>query len=482
MVILYILLALIGILAVLLCVAVIRTLLLKKKESHYEMSTDQARIDEYAAKLSRMVQVETVSVRGVEQPEKFRAFHQVLESLFPHVFATCEKVDIDGNLLMRWKGTDPTLDPIILISHQDVVEATGDWLYPPFSGTIVDGRIYGRGTADIKDGVFSFYQAVEELILSGYTPRCDVYLGSSCTEEIGGDGAPKLVKWFKDHGIHLFMLSDEGGGIVENPVGGVRGCFAAIGIFEKGYGDVRFTARSAGGHSSTPPRNTPIERLARFETEVLSGHPFKVAYSAAFRQMFSDLAPYASVFYLKLVMHNLWLFGPIPKLVMGRISAEAEAMLKTTVCFTMQQGSGGANVIPQEAWVVANLRYIPHQRLEESNAILERIAKKHGIEMEFITGNNPSRELDLHGRPYEMTVDCVHQIFPTIGIMPYIVTGGTDSRFFDDVCDACVKFSPIMTTGEQLKGMHGLNENLYTAVLPGAVDYYKALIKIQETR
>lgn len=482
MIALYIVLGIVGLIILLLLIAILKGAFLKKKTAIYHMSEDKERIDLYASKLSTMVQKETVSIRGVDQADKFREFHVILQNLFPNVFSTCEKIDIDGNLLMKWKGKDSSLKPIILISHQDVVEATGKWTYPPFSGKIVDGRLYGRGSGDIKSGVMSFYQAAEELIVNGYIPNCDVYLGSSCTEEIGGDGAPKIVNWFKERGISLYMLSDEGGGIVENPVVGVKGAFAAVGIFEKGYGDLKFTARSKGGHSSTPPKNTPIARLASFEQEIESKKIFKVKFSKAVDKMFENVAPYCENFLLKTVMCNLWLFKPILRNVIGSISAEAAAMLQTTLCFTMQKGSDGANVIPQEAWVIANLRYIPHQGMKQSNDIVTKIAKKYNIESEFITGNDFSKSLDLKGEPYKMTENCIKKVFPDIGIMPYIVTGGTDSRFFDSVCDNCVRFSPMMIQQDQMKGMHGIDENITTAALPNAVDYYKELIKMQEQR
>ena len=479
---LFIILVLMAILATLLLIALVRTLFIKKKEAIYDMSQEADRVDTYAKKLQKMVQFETVSIRGEDQSEKFREFHKVLEELFPTVFSKLEKIDIDGNLMMKWEGKDKSLKPIILISHQDVVEASGNWTYPPFSGEIVDGRIYGRGTGDIKCGVMTFYQAVEELLLEGYQPKCDVYLGSSCTEEIGGDGAPKMAKWFSDRGIQLYMLCDEGGAITENPVGGVKGAFAAIGIFEKGYGDIKFSAKGNGGHSSTPGKNTPIARLAKFEAEIEKKSPFKAKFSPAVDEMFTGLAPYCSNFGLKYVMANLWLFKPLLKNVIGSISSEAEAMLKTTICFTMQKGSDGYNVIPQDAWVTANLRYIPHQGKEESNEIIKNIAEKYDLEYEWVTGNAPSKSLDLKGPQYDMTVRTVKKVFPELGIMPYVVTGGTDSRFFDNVCDACVRFSPILSDADQLKRMHGIDENIYIATLPGAVDYYKEIIKIQEER
>ena len=471
-----------AVLILLILIAVVRTLCLKPKATSFSLSEDKERIDAYSEKLSRMIQVETVSHRGNPEVEKFRAFHRTMEELFPTVFEKLEKTEIDGNLLLRWPGKRPELDPIILISHMDVVPAEGEWTHAPFSGDIADGKVWGRGAGDIKEGLMCFFQAAEELLQEGYTPECDVYLGSSCTEEIGGDGAPKLANWFRERGIKLFMLCDEGGGIVQDPVAGVKGNFAAIGIFEKGYGDLKFTARSNGGHSSTPPKNTPIVRLAKFESEIEAKSPFKSKFSPAVEQMFANLAPYCSSFGLKLIMHNLWLFKPLVKLLLPSISTEAAAMLRTTTAFTMQKGSDGYNVIPQEAWVTANLRYIPHQKAAESNEIISKIAKKYDIETEVLVWNNPSASLDLNGRAYQMAVETAEKVFPGIGIMPYVVTGGTDSRFYGEVCDNCVRFSPINMGPEQMAAMHGIDENIEQGTLPGGVDYYKEIIRIQETR
>ena len=473
----------VGIILLLLLVAIIRTLLLKQKTTYYEYSKDTKRSLEYGEKLSKMIQVETVSHRDNPEVEKFRNFHKTLEKLFPVVFSKCEKIEIDGNIMMKVKGTNPELDPIILISHIDVVAAEGDWTYPPFSGKITDDmRIWGRGTGDIKSGVFSFYQAAEELLIEGYQPKCDVYLGSSCTEEIGGDGAPKMVQWFKDHNIHLFMLSDEGGAITSDPISGIKGNFAAIGIFEKGYGDLKFSAKSNGGHSSTPPKNTPIVRLANFISDIEKHNPFKAKMTPAVTAMLNNLAPYCNNFWLKLVMHNTWLFNPILTFALPVISDQAGAMLKTTIAFTMQKGSDGYNVLPQEAWVTGNLRYIPHQGLDESNKLISDIAKKYDIDTEIVLATPPSNSLNLNGEPYKMTVECIKKIFPGIGIMPYVVTGGTDSRFYDSVCDNCIRFSPINTEPDQMNSMHGIDENIFITTLPQAVDYYKELIKMQETR
>ena len=120
-----VLLVLVAALVLCLLIAIVRTLLLPKKTTNFKLSEDNARIDEYAGKLSRMVKHETISDRNDTSIEKFLAFHKLLEELFPTVFAICEKTEIDGNLLLKWPGKS-SKDPIMLMSHMDVVEATGE--------------------------------------------------------------------------------------------------------------------------------------------------------------------------------------------------------------------------------------------------------------------------------------------------------------------------------------------------------------------
>ncbi len=477
-----IIIILIAIPIALLLIAVLRTLFLKQKTSLYHGCEDEKLNNEYALKLQKMIQVETESHRGIEDPDKFRKLHKVMEGLFPNVFSVCEKHDIDGNLLVRWKGRDSGMQPIILISHLDVVAAEGEWKYPPYSGTIADGKIYGRGTFDVKCAVFSFYQAVEELIQEGYVPPCDVYLGSSCTEEIGGDGASKIVRWFTDRGIRLYMVCDEGGAITEDPMPGIKGSFAMVGIFEKGYGDIKVSAKGSGGHSSAPGKNTPIARLAQFESQIEKHDPFKARFTPAMERMLKEMAPYCESFPLKMIFANLWLFKPLLLRIMPAISPTAAAMLKTTMCFTMQKGSDSCNVIPQEAHVTANMRFITFQGREESIDIIRKIASKYDLEVEEMGCADPTSALDLNGPQFALVQKAIAGAFPGLACIPYIVVGGTDSRFYDRHVDACVRFEPIMGTKQQLDAMHGIDENIDIDTLPLAVEYYKQIIRLQEER
>ena len=192
--------------------------------------------------------------------------------------------------------------------------------------------------------------------------------------------------------------------------------------------------------------------------------------------MLENYAPYAS-FPLRLLFGNLWLFAPLLKAVMPLVSPQAAAMLRTTAAFTMASGSDACNVIPQEASVWANLRFIPHQGKEKSLRLFRRRAKRYGLEVEVISAVDFTPSVDTRGEAWALVNQAIEECFPGLPVSPYIVTGGTDARFFQEICPSCVRFGPVVYDPEQMKGMHGLNENIGTACLPGAVDFYKTLIR-----
>ena len=100
-----------------------------------------------------------------------------------------------------------------------------------------------------------------------------------------------------------------------------------------------------------------------------------------------------------------------------------------------------------------------------------------GAEVEVISDRDYTGSADIYGKPWDMVMDAIGECFPGLPASPYVVTGGTDARFFQEICPNCVRFAPVTFGPEQMHGMHGLNENLEIACLPGAVDFYKTLIR-----
>ena len=433
----------------------------------------------YADTLSAMIQKETVSFVGQEDLSKFREFHGLLKKLFPTIFSACEFTDCDGSFLLRWPGKvspEPEAQGLLLMNHHDVVEASGEWKYPPFSGEIAEGKIWGRGTLDDKGPLFAMLQAAEELASEGFIPEKDIWFESACTEEIAGSGAESIAKQLAEENYKFEMVLDEGGMIVDEPIGGAKGQFAMIGVGEKGCADLKFIARSAGGHASAPPKDTPLVRLGKFMSFVDRNDIFDVELSPVVCEMLKRISPYMEGATAK-AMAAPEKFAPIIKMVMGKASPTAAALTKTTIAFTCAQGSSGNNVIPEEAYVVGNMRYSHHQGRDASIETISKVARRYDLEVEIMDPGFESPISDWNSRSFRLIEKGVAEIFDGVTSSPFITTGASDARFMTLVSDNCFRFSPFKATDEQLKTIHGLNENVDVDALEPAVAFYKYIIK-----
>jgi len=361
------------------------------------------------------------------------------------------------------------------MNHQDVVEATGEWTHPPFSGEVFDGKLWGRGTLDDKGGLYSMLQAAEELIEEGFVPACDIWFESSVTEETNGVGCDTISQELERRGMRFSMVLDEGGMMLDEPIAGAKGTFAMIGVGEKGYCDIKFTARSKGGHASTPPKDTPLVRLGKFMAEADKATIFPCKMTPAIQEMFERLAP-AVDGPLGKVFANAGKFSKLLEKVMPTVSTDACALLRTTLAFTMAQGSQGYNVLPQEAWVIANMRYSHHQGRQASLDAVEKLAKKYDIEMEVLDPGFESKLSPYDTDGFHLLEDAVAAVFPGVTATPYVMNGASDCRFMSRVSDNCYRFVPHKISQSQLKTIHGIDENLDVSCLVPGIDWYKHLM------
>ncbi len=473
------LLAILAVFVLLLVIAAIKAVKIKAKPNTNAPAINPTKeeADDYAKKLSDMVKVPTISLRGNTDLTEFYKLHEVMKANFPLIFSKLECTEIEGNLLFRWQGKDPKRNGILLMGHQDVVTADEpNWEREPFSGEIADGNIHGRGAMDCKSTVFSEFQAIEELLQEGFEPPCDIYLATAVDEEISGEGAPKLVNHLKSKGVHLNVAMDEGGAILKDQLPTMNGWCAAIGLLEKGYIDLKVIAKGKGGHSSTPKSNTPLARLSKFVADIEKDKPFKAEISGAVYAMLTEAAPYLG-FPLRMVLGNMWLFKGLLTKVLPMVSPMCNAFVKTTFCCTMAEGSHTPNVIPSEAYIVCNLRTSPHQNVEESLAVLKKYADKYDLEFEIIHARNASNTVDYKGEEFGYLKKCLNECYPDAGVIPYLMTGGTDCRHYEDVADNCLRFCPIKMSNEQLAAMHAANESIGVKEVADCVKFYKYYIK-----
>lgn len=430
---------------------------------------------QYAEILSKLVKFETISSRTNNDITKFLEFHNMLRETFPNFFRTVECELFNGSLLLKWKGSDSSLKPVMLMNHHDVVEASGEWTYPAFSGEIADGKVWGRGTLDTKGGLAMMLQAAEELITEGVTPKRDIYFVTTCTEEVGGEDGNTISLALKERNIDFYMVLDEGGMILYDPIGGADGTFAMIGVGEKGYMDLKFIAKSNGGHASAPGKNTPLVRLGKFMAEAEKAECFDVEMSDTVKEMLSRFSPTMSGI-MKTACGNVNAFKPVLKKVMPMISPAGAALLRTTLAFTMAKGSDGTNVIPQEAWVVGNMRFSHHQGKKSSVDAITALAKKYDIETIITDDGIESGITDFKGEAFRFIEKAVNNVFPEYKPVPYIMNAATDSRYFCRVCDNCLRFVPFKIDNKQMNSVHGIDENVDISTLAPAVDFYKYVI------
>jgi len=478
MIIIYILLGLLGLIVALLLIAWIHSIVIKDNQVAPTLPEIDKNLSElYATEFSKMIQIKTLSYDSTKNNVKpFKDMQEVMKNIFPNVYSTMEQTIFEGeSLLFKWVGKSSD-KPMVLMAHQDVVPASKDnWTFEPFSGEITDTEIYGRGTLDTKSTLYAFFKAIDELIASGFTPEYDVYISSSTDEETSGGGAGKSVQALQEKGITPYFVLDEGGAIVSNSLPSAKKPLALIGILEKGYVDIKFTAKSKGGHSSTPPKNSPIARLSKFVTDVETNFPLKTKMIPEVADIFKKAAPSMSGGY-RYLFGNMWLFKPLITFLLPKINSYGRALLSTTIAFTMSKGSDAENVIPSEAYIIANLRTHPIQDIKSSFAVLEKIAKKYDIEATIIGGREASPISSTTNDAYQYLVKTITENYPDVEVSPYIMLGGTDCRFFSEITESAFRFSPVRMDNEELKKIHGKNESIKKSSIVEAVTFYKSLI------
>ena len=428
---------------------------------------------EYAERLGEMIRCETVSHKECFDDTEFKKLRDVVEKLFPEIHKRCEKLNFsDDCWVYRLKGADHNRN-IMLMSHHDVVGAEGEWMHPPFCGQVFDGVLWGRGAVDTKTPLFAELQALEELLKEGYEPPCNVYIGSSHNEEIGGDGIPKALEYFEKEGITFETILDEGGAIIDPPLAGMECKCAMLAVHEKGIHRLVFTAGEGTSHKGlTANTNTPVARMSAFIAEVNEKKPFITRLYPQVKAMLTHLCPYTP-FVFRLVLGNLWCFGGIIKTLMPKLNPQAGAMVGTSCSFHEIKGSYD----DKKCIAKATLRYVNDKDFEKDLVEIEKIANKYGIEITEGENNEYHKPADMNKPQFSYTRECIAEIFPHVASASYILPAGTDARHLSDICDCVIRFAPITMNAQQFGSVHSENENIDVQVIGEAVAFYKYYLK-----
>ena len=468
-----------SLLLALVAVVLIRTLLfVPPRITRGEVSVENVDEDWVTENLSAMVKCRTISSfnREEEDDGEFLRFEEVLKERFPKIHELCEFERVsDRSLLYRCKGENSD-SPTVLMAHYDVVNVVSEnWEKPPFDGIIEDGVLWGRGTIDTKGTLNGAMSALEMLLRDGFKPKQDIYLAFSGNEEVNGGGAKSIIAIFKETGINPALVLDEGGAVVSGVFPGVKRECAVIGIAEKGLINIEYSISGGGGHASAPKPHTPVGKLSAACVKV-ENHPLKFRLTPPTKKMFDTVCRY-STFVYRLIFSNLWLFAPVLNLIGKKSGGQINAVARTTVAFTMMQGSSGINVIPPVASIGSNSRILPGETAEQTLEKIRKIINDKDIVIRDIGSHNPSRVSKTDCEAYERIRESALDVWNDIIVSPYLMTACSDARHWSEISDRVYRFSPMRLSPQENAMVHGNNERLPKSSIAEVVKFYLRLIK-----
>lgn len=445
----------------------------KLEGEHPKFTEDELKA--YGETFSRMIQCATVSEKDSYDDTEFAKLRAVVEEDFPLLHQKAERMTVAADCWMYKIPGKDTSRNILLMSHHDVVAAdtkNEEWKYEPFSGAIVDGKVWGRGAADTKGSLCAILFAMEEMLKEGIVPPVNVYILSSHNEETGGDGITTARSYFQENGITFEVILDEGGGIVEPPLPGMK-CemCAMVAVHEKGRLKLNCTAATESSHvSMTGFKGNPVERMAKFIQEVQTSNIFIREINPQTRAMFDNLGPYCG-FPMRVLFSNLWLFGGIIKRVLPKINATAGGMIGTTCAFLKIEGSFNEKHCTSSVI----FRNVNEEDLKKEYAAFQSIAEKYGITLET-ERDEYYAPANMDSPAYAYTMDCLAKVFPRFAAAPYVLSAGTDAWRLTPVCDCVLRFAPTRMSKQQLGSIHAKDENLDISAVAEAAVFYKYFV------
>ena len=434
--------------------------------------------DVISQKLSNAVKIPTVSMTYPEGDSKyFVEYQNYLEKTFPKFHEVATKTLVNEYSLVYYiEGEDKSLLPACFLAHQDVVPAGDDWEEEPFAGVIKDGYVYGRGSQDMKNQMISVLEAIETVLQRGDKLKRSIYCCFGHDEEPGGkQGAKNIVEYLKNKGVKLEYVLDEGGIFLDGKIFSIDGKIALIGTCEKGYADIKLTAKVNGGHASMPSKKTALGELCDAVSKI-EQNPTKARFTEPVNDLFDTLVPYIQG-PLKFVLGNRGLFGPVIKKVL-MAKGMTGALMHTTMAPTMAKGSDAENVIPNTATANINCRILPGETIESTRAYIEKVVNNPNVEVKI--GNyavEPSDVSPKNSESFKVLGETIKEVFPGCVPAPFLFVAGTDAKYYYDICENVFRFAPFELSDEDRNRIHSKNERCKIDDLTKAVQFFVALIE-----
>lgn len=384
----------------------------------------------------------------------------------------------DGALIAQLRGRDPSLKPLLLLAHIDVVEAKReDWQRDPFTLIEEDGWFYARGASDDKAMAAVFTDNLIRYKREGFVPRRSIKLALTCGEETAEDF--NSVRWLTEEQPQVldakFALNEGAGGELDandKPVA------LQIQAGEKVYQDFTLELSHVGGHSSRPTRDNPITRLSAALVR-LEAHAFPITLNDATRGYFSAqaaLSPAELAEDMRAVLHS-----PADEAAAGRLwsrNPSWNSMLRTTCVVTMINGGHAPNALPQKVTANVNCRILPGTAVGEVQRTLREVLADAAITVTPHGELGQASPAPMLGASILGPVRAIADtIWPGVAIVPTMSTGATDGRYLNAAGIPTYGISGMFHDAEGSRA-HGLNERIRVRSLMQGRRFLYELVKL----
>jgi acetylornithine deacetylase/succinyl-diaminopimelate desuccinylase-like protein len=354
--------------------------------------------------------------------------------------------------------------PVMLMAHMDVVGVEREkWSHDPFAGEIHDGYLYGRGAIDDKGMLAANLMAMlllkRNLVDAGIELERDVVFLATADEETGGEwGMRWLVSEHRDLLDAEFAINE--GGRTRIIEGGKR--YLAIQTAEKISHMVTVTARGPAGHSAIPLEGNAIFRLGR-ALALLSDYREPVTLTETTRRFFAGLARMWPNAIEREAMTLLISDDPAASArgekVLSRIPV-FNAVMRNGISATKIAGGVAGNVIPAEASAVLNVRTIPGYGIDDVIARMRAHVPDADISFTVAGHTDEAPASDPNSAMFNAIADAARELDPSITVVPYMSTGGTDSSHLRRIGIDSYGILPFPMQQADEERMHGHDERV----------------------
>ncbi|MDX1645660.1 MAG: M20/M25/M40 family metallo-hydrolase [Longimicrobiales bacterium] len=363
-----------------------------------------------------------------------------------------------GNLVARYHGRDPSLEPILLLAHIDVVEAhPEDWSseLDPFTFTERDGYWYGRGVTDDKDEAAIYTANFIRMRDEGFVPDRDIVMALTADEEGGPrNGVQFLLEEHRELIDAAFALNEGGGGMERDG----RKISNNVQAAEKKFLNFTFRATNPGGHSSLPVDKNAIYDLSRALLAVQE-HDFPVMIHEVTEAFFLGSAEIVGGRMgeaMRRIVEN-----PTDTEAAEILAVEPgyNARLRTTCVATLLDGGHASNALPQLAEANVNCRIFPTHDPDDVRRTLQALAEPFDVDVQPAGSATPSPPSPLTDEVLEPIERITDQMWPGVKVLPVMSTGATDGLYLRNAGIPVYGVSGIFGDVDDVRA-HGQDERI----------------------